>query len=156
MGNCLHKTILFESRVNNNDRSYRIGMFRNMKKSCLLVCVAACCLAATDGRFGDISDLVITNDSKFVSSDSADAIPDHYIVRFDDGMSDDEVGEKAAELALHSGGEVLWIYSNVFKGVALTGITKTNLDNVLTRDDIGSIEQVGGSPIRLGNIRRSI
>ena len=102
----------------------------------LLVCVLLCCCARADARrLGEIS-------SKLVLSDSEDAIPEQFIVRFGKGVRETEVKQKAAEVARQTGGEVLWIYKHVFKGFALTGVPQSNLNSMLDSDDIESIEQV--------------
>ena len=56
----------------------------------LLVCVLLCCCARADARrLGEIS-------SKLVLSDSEDAIPEQFIVRFGNGVRETEVKQKAA------------------------------------------------------------
>ena len=99
-----------------------------------LVCVLLCC-ARADARLDEIfSDLLANKASKFIPSDSEDAIDEQFIVRFGDGTSETLVEQTAARVARQMGGEIL--YRHVFKGFALTGVLQSNLISMLDSDDI--------------------
>jgi subtilisin family serine protease len=91
-------------------------------------------VAEVDGRLGATRTLGLT--------DSNDAIPDQFIVRFGDTVGEGEVEQLAAKIASLTGGEILWSYKHAFKGVALTRMPESSLGSILDSFDVGEIEQV--------------
>jgi hypothetical protein len=79
---------------------------------------------------------------KLIQDDSEDAISRHYIVHLKNDTSDDEIEIKAKEVAMQSGGKILWIYKSIFKGFSISLGSDSHIPNLLDRDDIDVMEQV--------------
>jgi hypothetical protein len=80
---------------------------------------------------------------KLVQTDSDDGISGTYIVHLKDGLSDKDVEEKAEEMSAMTGGKILWTFTEIFKGFAISrldsyGVIAKLLDHV----DVESMDQV--------------
>jgi hypothetical protein len=122
------------------------------------VSVALLCTIALARLIGgqDTADTVKGTSRKLIQSDSDQAIPDNYIILFNDQLvvDDNHVDRLAADLANQTGGTILWTYKQVIKAVTLANISQTSvLDAILLRDDVESIEQVRG---KLGSLRMDL
>jgi hypothetical protein len=80
---------------------------------------------------------------KLIQADSIDAVSGTYIVHFKNETTDEEVKQKAKELAAQTGGKILWIYKEIFKGFAISGLKSENqISTILGHDDIEVMDQV--------------
>lgn len=80
---------------------------------------------------------------KLIQTDHADGITGSYIVHFQDFITDEEVEQKANELVRQAGGEILWIYKEIIKGFAISGLdSDDHIATILGRDDIAVMDQV--------------
>ena len=105
------------------------------------------CIDNVDSRLTKRSrvenEVVVSHHRKLIQTDSEDAVSGSYIVHFKDGITDEEVKNKAKELATQTGGKILWIYKEIFKGFAISGLSSDNhIATILGRDDIEVMDQV--------------
>jgi hypothetical protein len=98
------------------------------------VSVALFCTIALARLFGrrETAESVIGSSRhrrKLIKSDSDQAIPDNYIIVFNDQLvvDDDHVDRLAVDLANQTGGTILWTYKQVIKAVALANISPTSV-----------------------------
>ena len=89
------------------------------------------------------NEIVVTHHRKLIQADSDDAISGSYIVQFTSDISDEEVEQKARELAAETGGKILWIYKLILKGFTISGLgSNDHLATILGRDDVEVMDQV--------------
>lgn len=80
---------------------------------------------------------------KLIQTDHEDGISGSYIVHFQDYITNEEVEQKANELAAQTGGKIFWIYKEILKGFAISGLdSDDHIATILGRDDIKVMDQV--------------
>lgn len=80
---------------------------------------------------------------KLIKTDHEDGISGSYIVHFQDYITNEEVVQKANELATETGGKISWIYKEIFKGFTISGLdSDDHIATILGRDDIKVMDQV--------------
>ena len=86
---------------------------------------------------------VVSHHRKLIQADSEDAVSGSYIVHFNEDITSEEVKQKAKDLAAQTGGKILWVYQQIFKGFAISGLNSdTHIAAILGRDDIEVMDQV--------------
>ena len=89
------------------------------------------------------NDIVEKHRRKLIQTDDEDGISGSYIVHFTDSITDEEVEQNAKQLAAATGGKIFWIYKEIFKGFAISGLdTDDHIASILGRDDVEVMEQV--------------
>lgn len=113
-----------------------------------LLIVAAVQFNTACGRLGDDK-----SDLGDLTEEDNLTVHDQFIVRFDANLSDEELEQHANEAALLMGGEVRFVYRNVFKGAAIVKVPQANINNIAslleTSDRSFTVEQVSLRHMRI-------
>lgn len=89
------------------------------------------------------NDVAVSHHRKLIQVDSEDAVAGSYIVHFKNDVTHEQVKQMAKEIATQTGGKILWIYREIFKGFAISGLSSDNhIATILGRDDIEVMDQV--------------
>jgi hypothetical protein len=89
------------------------------------------------------NDVDVRHHRKLIQADSEDAVSGSYIVHFKNDTTHEQVKQMAKEIAAQTGGKILWIYREIFKGFAISGLSSDNhIATILGRNDIEVMDQV--------------
>jgi hypothetical protein len=72
------------------------------------------------------NDVDVRHHRKLIQADSEDAVSGSYIVHFKNDTTHEQVKQMAKEIAAQTGGKILWIYREIFKGFAISGLSSDN------------------------------
>jgi hypothetical protein len=97
-------------------------------------------VAKSPSGFRWLTSVTVLEDNLDITKDVA--VPDQFIVKFENGLTDEELEQKANEAALLMGGEVRFIYRHVFKGAAIVKVAGVSTASVRTSNSFFTIEQV--------------